>query len=512
MSGPIIVFAGPCLSGATDGPDGEAWRRRLGRVELWPPARRGDIFRALGRSPSVLVLLDGFFYSVPSVTHKELLYALDAGVPVVGAASLGALRAAELESFGMLGVGEVFERFRDGVLDGDDEVALLHASAEQDYRPLTAALVDVRDAVSRLELGEAGEQWIRRLASRPFTERYLGGTECVEILGEEDCARLVQAVRTDGVKKRDAKLAIDLAIAVSSSDADVDLPSDRASSRPHGRQARHSETLFAGYFRERRSAPSIDAPDAASPTFTAAWQMAQLFHPEVESFVCRERQRFLLVSAARRSGLEVDPARLETLQESLSGLAVPGATLPPVDLRDEARRRLLAELAWEHFGDWREIAAGATRDLPADAEKQLAHLEAQGELMGSWPLIRAFSLTAAAGHAVELAREAEQIHKAFRRWACRQQAAPSGPPAGARVQSRQLIELASRLFSCRPLDVPKRAGRRALYYSDGYADGLLEVLEKVAAAERLETPLNRYVACREALEATPLGVAEPWTF
>ena len=68
--------------------------------------------------------LDGYYYTVPSVTHKELLYALDAGVRVIGASSLGALRAVELAPFGRDGAGKVFEAYRSGTLDGDDEVAL----------------------------------------------------------------------------------------------------------------------------------------------------------------------------------------------------------------------------------------------------------------------------------------------------------------------------------------------------------------------------------------------------
>ena len=46
-----------------------------------------------------------------------------AGTQVFGAASMGALRAAELAPFGMIGVGAIFAAYRDGRLTGDDEVA-----------------------------------------------------------------------------------------------------------------------------------------------------------------------------------------------------------------------------------------------------------------------------------------------------------------------------------------------------------------------------------------------------
>jgi hypothetical protein len=97
--------------------------------------------------PLAIALVDGLFDAAPSVWHHELLAAQAAGVQVFGGGSMGALRAAELSRYGVVGVGRIFAGFRDGRLSGDDEVALLHAPAAQGYRPLTVPLVDVRRAV-----------------------------------------------------------------------------------------------------------------------------------------------------------------------------------------------------------------------------------------------------------------------------------------------------------------------------------------------------------------------------
>jgi len=83
---------------------------------------------------------------VPAVWHKEILLAMAEGVHVFGAASMGALRAAELHPFGMVGVGRVFEWYRDGVLTADDEVAVAHGPGDAGYRAACDALVDIRDA------------------------------------------------------------------------------------------------------------------------------------------------------------------------------------------------------------------------------------------------------------------------------------------------------------------------------------------------------------------------------
>ncbi|MBX5480261.1 MAG: hypothetical protein IRZ16_00205 [Myxococcaceae bacterium] len=135
----LIVFLGPSL------PAAEA-RRLAPRATFWPPARQGDIWRALKMRPRAIALIDGVFEAQPSVWHHELLAALDAGVAVFGASSMGALRAAELRDHGMVGIGRIFERYARGAAD-DGDVALLHADAEHGFRPLTVPLVNAEHAV-----------------------------------------------------------------------------------------------------------------------------------------------------------------------------------------------------------------------------------------------------------------------------------------------------------------------------------------------------------------------------
>lgn len=119
------------------------------RVTLLPPVKQGDVLRVVEAGATHVGIIDGYFDHVPSVWHKEILLAMERGVVVCGAASMGALRAAELGSFGMIGVGRVFEMFRDGVLEDDDEVALVHGPPDHDFRPMSEAMVNLRDLVER---------------------------------------------------------------------------------------------------------------------------------------------------------------------------------------------------------------------------------------------------------------------------------------------------------------------------------------------------------------------------
>ena len=132
----VIAFAGPSLSPA----DRAAFRGVVWR----PPAEAGDLLDLTGEPDPTICLIDGYFDHRPAVRHKEILLLLSAGFTMFGASSIGALRAAEMNGFGLHGVGAVYRAYARGSIVGDDEVALVHGPAEAGWRPMSIPLVDVR--------------------------------------------------------------------------------------------------------------------------------------------------------------------------------------------------------------------------------------------------------------------------------------------------------------------------------------------------------------------------------
>jgi SagB-type dehydrogenase family enzyme len=139
----IFVFTGPTLSAK------EALKE-LSATYL-PPVAQGDVYRVAQTRPKAIGIIDGYFERVPAVWHKEILWAMSEGIHVFGSASMGALRAAELAPFGMEGVGRIFEAYRDGILDADDEVAVAHGSREHGYVALSEAMVNIRQTLVHAE-------------------------------------------------------------------------------------------------------------------------------------------------------------------------------------------------------------------------------------------------------------------------------------------------------------------------------------------------------------------------
>lgn len=140
----VVVFAGPTL--------GEpAVLSRLPGAVVHGPVAFGDVYRAAHGRPVAIAIIDGYFERIPATWHKEILWAMSEGVHVFGASSMGALRAAELCAFGMVGVGRIFEAFRDGELEDDDEVAVAHGAADSGYLSGSDAMVNIRTTLRRAE-------------------------------------------------------------------------------------------------------------------------------------------------------------------------------------------------------------------------------------------------------------------------------------------------------------------------------------------------------------------------
>ncbi|KAB3547729.1 MAG: TfuA-related McrA-glycine thioamidation protein [ANME-2 cluster archaeon] len=134
----IVVFVGPSV-------DKETAKEILDAecdVEYLPPAKRGDVSRAANDGAEIVCLIDGVFFQDSAVAHREILYALKKGVRVIGSSSMGALRASELDLYGMEGVGKIYEWYKSGKLISDDEVALFFDPVY--FKPLSEPLVNIR--------------------------------------------------------------------------------------------------------------------------------------------------------------------------------------------------------------------------------------------------------------------------------------------------------------------------------------------------------------------------------
>ena len=172
----VLVFAGPSLN--------KAIKLKYSQYEYQPPALQGDIANAAELSSHThFLIIDGFYKSVPSIWHKEIIYAIEIGKTVLGAASLGAIRAAELESYGMLGKGKIYQWFKNGQITKDPDVAVGHGSAEEDFRCFTVPIVNIKATldISRNKYTESEIECTLEIARSIFFERRTIKTLCKKL-------------------------------------------------------------------------------------------------------------------------------------------------------------------------------------------------------------------------------------------------------------------------------------------------------------------------------------------
>lgn len=129
-----IVFLGPSL------PVERA--KSILDADYRGPAKKGDFLQLILRETEVVGLIDGFFLQDYPPTPIEVYNLVKKkGTVLYGSSSLGALRAVELSKYGMIGVGKIYNLFRRGILDSDDEVAVSFTDYSN-YK--SEALIDIR--------------------------------------------------------------------------------------------------------------------------------------------------------------------------------------------------------------------------------------------------------------------------------------------------------------------------------------------------------------------------------
>jgi len=82
------------------------------RLVITTPAEQGDLLMAILAGFRNILIIDGYFYSKFPCTTFEVMLALEQGLNVFGAASIGALRAVELDHYGMTGMGYVYDTLK----------------------------------------------------------------------------------------------------------------------------------------------------------------------------------------------------------------------------------------------------------------------------------------------------------------------------------------------------------------------------------------------------------------
>ena len=182
------------------------------------PIKRGDLGQALKENPDIIGIIDGVFHQNSSVGHKEILAVLDKGITVAGASSMGALRASEMDSLGMIGIGYVYEQYATGKVASDDDVAVMLDS--ETLEALSEPLINMdyvfTNAVEENVITQNQKDELISIAKSTFyPKRNYAQTLNDSDLDDETKDRLISFIRQSvDIKKEDAKELIEYIVSL----------------------------------------------------------------------------------------------------------------------------------------------------------------------------------------------------------------------------------------------------------------------------------------------------------
>lgn len=127
-----VVFSGGSLRGNHYSSDNN--------IVYTSPAEQGDIFMTILEGFKNILIIDGYFYSKFPCTTFEVMLALEKGINVFGSSSIGALRAVELDNYGMIGMGYVYEYLKKQSIKPYHIVAQTYDEYDE---PLSIPLVNI---------------------------------------------------------------------------------------------------------------------------------------------------------------------------------------------------------------------------------------------------------------------------------------------------------------------------------------------------------------------------------
>lgn len=205
----IVIFTGTSIS--------HSEASNILQATYMPPIFRGNIKKVILEGYNIIGIIDGIFFNKAAVAHKEIIEALKLGIVIVGGSSMGALRAAEMDIHGMIGVGKIYNWYKNGVLEDDDEVAV--ATNPDTFEQLSDPMVNIRETLNAamhediIDLNML-EELIKIAKKTPYTHRsYLGTINKAlknNTLSTHEADNLLNYCRIQEIntKKDDAKLVL----------------------------------------------------------------------------------------------------------------------------------------------------------------------------------------------------------------------------------------------------------------------------------------------------------------
>ncbi len=130
------------------------------------PVARTDLKEDIKNGIHIIGLVDGVFLNQLAVSPSEIMDCIRHGIKVFGSSSMGALRAAELDQYGMVGVGDIYNLVKKNEDFEDDFLGQTFYEDDLDKR--STPFIDVYLVLKKLHAENVISKDVMSFAIRKF--------------------------------------------------------------------------------------------------------------------------------------------------------------------------------------------------------------------------------------------------------------------------------------------------------------------------------------------------------
>ncbi len=291
-----LIFAGPSISDSSE--LGDKYKNFI----FLPPAGHSDLISNVEfYKPDIVGLIDDYAGNWESVWHNELVYILEMGIKVFGAAGVGAIRAYELEKYGIKGVGKVFEHYKLCKTISDSDVICLF-NQNNNFLRLTEPMVNINFTLDSLQLTDELKSKITSLIREIYWKQRTRETINNKLEESGISKDIIHSIWENyhDVQKEDAKLL---------------FHTIQTEQKEHETYITHPEVADGNLFQIMYERDRTVRNERGEATLNDIACYAGLNHPEIEDVMSKAMNREIVAFMANYLGISVSHEEISSEKE-----------------------------------------------------------------------------------------------------------------------------------------------------------------------------------------------------
>jgi len=238
------------------------------------------------------------------VWHNEIIYIIEKGIKAFGSSAAGAIRAVELEKFGMIGIGKVYDFFKNKLISSDEEVICLF-DAKNDFYRITEPLINIRFTLEQLNIDKKTSEKILKIVKSIYWKNRTREKIASELKSENINDKIIKKLFDEYIDAQmsDAKYMLDF----------IEREYEFRKNEAHESEEISDGNLFHIMYERDRKVKNI----IGETSLNNIANYALINHPQSEDIIFNSLNREIVTFIAGNINIEADKKDIEIEIERL---------------------------------------------------------------------------------------------------------------------------------------------------------------------------------------------------